>query len=111
MRLLLRCLIASVVFSAAAVLVTALTFNGPLAMLGWPGIVLMDQVYSRFGIYVDNSKSLLLWLLPGFLIDVALYTVVIFVAAVLWRALFPKSETAPSVNKPSTNDKRPTTFL
>jgi hypothetical protein len=53
-------LIASVVFSAAAVLVTALTFNGPLAMLGWPGIVLMDQVYSRFGIYVDNSKSLLL---------------------------------------------------
>ena len=80
-------------------------------MLGWPGIVVMDEVYSRFGIYVDNSKSLLPWLLPGFLIDVALYTVVFLAGAVLWRTLFSKSETAPSINKPSTNQKRKTTVL
>jgi hypothetical protein len=110
MRLLLRCSIAAFVFSIAVVLVTVLTFNGPLAMLGWPGLLIMDAVYARFGIYVDSSKNLLPWLLPGFLIDVAAYTILFFVLDALWRTLVPKSQNSldasPTGKRPTTNDQR-----
>jgi len=110
MRLLLRCSIAAAVFSAAAALGAVLTFAEPLAMLGWPGIIVMNKIYARFEFYASQSDSLLPWLLPGFLIDIALYTVLFFGIATLWRKLVPKSESRLEASrrgqKPTTTDQR-----
>jgi len=95
MKLLLRCLIASVVLLAIAGFGAALTFNAPLAMIGWPGLVLMNAIYAQFGIYVRDFKTLLPWLLPGFLVDVVLYTAVFFMVAKLWRTVNSKPVRKP----------------
>ncbi len=83
---------AAVVFLAAVGLLAVFTFNAPLAMLGWPGIIIMNKVYSSIGIYFDNSTNLVPLLVPGLVIDIALYTALFFAIVMLWRTINPKSD-------------------
>jgi len=85
MKLLFRCSIASFVFCAVVGLASILTFNGPLAVLLWPGIVIVDAVCARLGFYESGSASMLPWQIPGLLLDVVLYTLVFWVLSMVWR--------------------------
>jgi len=94
MKLLLKCVVASFVFCAFIGLVAALSFNGPLAMLGWPGLLIVNAVYARFGFYVRDFASMLPWLVPGLLLDVILYALLFWVLSVAWR-VFAKHRPSP----------------
>jgi len=85
MKLLFRCSIASLVFCAVVGLGSILAFNGPLAILLWPGIVLVDMVFAWLGFYASGSTSVLPWQVPGLLLDVVLYTLVFWVLSLIWR--------------------------
>jgi hypothetical protein len=85
MRLLLRCSIASFVFCIVVGLVSVLTFNGLLAMLDWPGIILVNKVYARLGFYASDFKTALPWLVPGLLIDFVLYALLFWAVSVAWQ--------------------------
>jgi hypothetical protein len=89
-RLLLRCLAAAVLFLAVVMPVSALTFNGLLAMLGWPGVLVVNAACARFEIYAPGSDNLGPMLIAGFLIDVAIYTLLFFVVVKGWRMLVPE---------------------
>ena len=110
MRLLRRCAIAAAIVSTVAALGAVLTFNGPLAMLTWPGIIVMNKLLARFEIYAGGSNNLLPWLLPGFLIDIAVYTLAFFLLATMWRTLVPKSnigiEASRMNERPTKSDQR-----
>ncbi len=107
-----RCAIAAVIVSTVAALGAVLTFNGPLAMLTWPGIIVMNKVLARFEIYAGGSNSLLPWLLPGFLIDIAVYTLAFFLLVTMWKTLVPKSknglEASQTDERPTRSDQRRT---
>ncbi len=85
MKLLFRCSIASFVFCAVVGLASILTFNGPLAILLWPGIVLVDMVFARLGFYASGSTSILPWQAPGLLLDFMLYTLAFWALSIVWR--------------------------
>ncbi len=91
MNVLLRCLAASILFSAVVASVSALTFNGPLAMLGWPGLLAVNAVCARFGIYA--SSDFVPMFVAGLLIDIAIYTLFFFVMIKGWRMFVPKAVT------------------
>jgi len=85
MKLLLRCALASLIFCAVIVLVSVLTFNGLLAMLCWPGIVIVDAVCARLGFYESGSASVLPWMVPGLLLDFVMYTLLFWALSMAWR--------------------------
>ena len=89
MKLLLRCLGTSILFSAVVASVSALTFNGPLAMLGWPGLLAVNAVCARFGIYA--SSDFVPMFAAGLLIDIAIYTLLFFIVVKGWRMFVPKA--------------------
>jgi len=86
-------LAAAVLFLAVVMSVSALTFNGPLAMLTWPGLLTVNAVCARFEIYASGSGNLGLMFLAGLLIDIAIYTLLFFVMVKGWRMLVPKAVT------------------
>jgi hypothetical protein len=75
-------------FSTAAVLATVLTFNGPLAMLMWPGLLVVNAACAWFGIYASGDFGPMF--MAGLLIDIAIYTLLFFVMVKGWRMLVPK---------------------
>ncbi|GEM_PF-6684255 len=91
MNLLLRCLAAAILFVGLAASVSALTFNGPLAMLGWPGLLAVNAVCARFGIYA--SSDFVPMFVAGLLIDIPIYTLLFFAMVKGWRMFVPKAVT------------------
>jgi hypothetical protein len=95
-------------------LVAVLSFNVAAAALAWPGLVIVNAICSRFGIYL-NDAPLWQWLVPGLLIDVAFYTTVFFLCARLWGILaarFGSERRVPAARlSPTTDDRRPTAQL
>ena len=70
--------------------VAALTFNGLLAMLTWPGLLVVNAVCARFGIYASGSNNFGLMFAAGFLVDALIYTAIFFAAVTGWRLVAPK---------------------
>ena len=91
MKLLLRCLAAAIVFVGVVAAVSALTFNGPLAILTWPGLLTVNAACARFGVYASDNFGPMF--MAGLFIDVAIYTLLFFVLVKGWRMLVPKAVT------------------
>lgn len=69
-------------------------FNVAAGVVGWPGLIVVNAACARFGIYLREFPTWT-WLVPGFLIDLILYTSVFFVCAKLWRTLLGPGTTFP----------------
>jgi len=93
LKLLLRCLTAAVLFLAVLAAASALTFNGPLAMLGWPGLLVVNAVCARFEIYADTPGNFGPMFGAGLVIDIAIYTALFFLVVKGRRMLTAKFAT------------------
>jgi hypothetical protein len=69
-----------------AAVIAVLGFNVAAAALGWPGLIIVNAVCARLGIYLHESPTWE-WIIAGSMIDLALYTGLFFVCARLWRML------------------------
>jgi hypothetical protein len=114
MSLLLRSFVAAACVMLFAGLTAILSFDVAAAALGWPGLIVVNAVCARFGIYLRESPTWT-WMIPSLLIDLLLYTALFFVAAKLWRIstakLGDKRFTQQDGLSPTTNDQRSTTHL
>lgn len=89
-------------------LIAVATFNVATAVLAWPGLVIVNAVCSRFGIYLQEFPTWA-WLIPSLLLDLLFYTLLFFACAKLWRTL--KSDGKQRLGNEvlsTTNDRRPT---
>jgi hypothetical protein len=99
MKLLFRCTRAAAIVSATATLVSALALDGPLTFVIWPGLVTVDAVYRTFGFYWDHSRSVLLLLLPAFVLNTALYAGLFLAVSRLWS--IGDTESPPDASRKS----------
>jgi len=87
MKPVFRMLVIGVVIVAAIGLVAAVTYAQPLAMLLWPGFLIMNYVLSLLGFdgIAFTNFGWLFW--PALLINVALYGLLYFLfhQAVAWK--------------------------
>ena len=91
MNLLLRCLAAAILFVGLVASVSALTFNGPLAMLTWPGLLTVNAACARVGVYASGNFGPMF--IAGLLIDIPIYTLLFFATVKGWRMVVPKAVT------------------
>ena len=111
-KLISRSFVGALCLLAVAALVAMLSFNVAAAALAWPGLIVVNAISSRVGIYLHDAP-LWQWLVPGLLVDVAFYTTLFFLCAKLWRNLAARRERREKALplSPTTNDKRPKTVL
>jgi hypothetical protein len=91
LKLLLRCLVVAVLF-LAVVTASVLTFAEPVAMLGWPGLLVVNAVCARFGIY-ETAGNFGPIFGAGLVLDIVIYTLLFFVVVKGWRMFAPKAAT------------------
>jgi len=101
LKLLLRCFGAAVLFLALVGALAALTFNAPLAALGWPGFLVVNSVCARFEVYAFTPGNQAPMLAAGLVVDVAIYTVVFWVVMTLRRRV--RDNRAKSVRQRTNN--------
>ena len=114
MSLLRRSFVMALCLMVIAGLIAILSFNVIAAGVAWPGLIVVNSVYSRFGVYVHDLPAWN-WLVPGLLIDLVFYTFLFFGPAKVWRmwAARPiRQQCEPELPVSlTTNDQRPTTPL
>jgi len=98
MSILRRCTTIAATISSIATLVTVFWFDGPLLFVVWPGIIVIAGIYDRVGFHWDPRSRLLL-LLPGFIVNVVLYTAGLVGISTLWRVTVGSPERPHEVAK------------
>ena len=91
--MLLRCFGAAVLFLSVVATASALTFAEPIAMLGWPGLLIVDAVCARFEIYERTPGNFGPMFAVGLVIDVAIYTFLFFFVIKVWKMFATTSVT------------------
>jgi len=89
-KLLLRCVAAAIFFVAVVAVASTLTFAEPLAMLGWPGLLVVNAVCARFMIFERTPGNFAPIFVAGLVLDVVIYAVLFVVVIKGWRKLAPK---------------------
>ena len=93
---------------AIAGFVAILSFSVAAAAIGWPGLIVVNAVCARFGIYLREFPTWM-WLVPGLLSNLFFYTFLFFACAKLWRTLHNNKEASGNGSSPTTSNRRPTT--
>jgi hypothetical protein len=81
----------SVLFLALVTAASVLTFAEPIAMLGWPGLLVVNAVCARFGFYAGTPGNLGRMFGAGLVLDIVIYTLLFFVVVKVWGALAAKA--------------------
>jgi hypothetical protein len=106
-----RSFTAALALLVIAGLIAILSFNVATAAIGWPGLIVVNAVCARFGIYLHDFPTWT-WLIPALFIDLILYTLLFSASAKLRRTLAKsgsKQEPITIPISPTGNDRRPTT--
>ena len=91
--MLLRCFGAAVLFLSVVAAASVLTFAAPIAMLGWPGLLIVNAVCARFEIYEGTPGNFGPMFAAGLVIDVAIYTLLFFFVIRVWKMFSTTSAT------------------
>jgi hypothetical protein len=91
--MLLRCFGAAVLLLSVVAAASALTFAEPIAMLGWPGLLIVNAVCARFEIYEGTPGNFGPMFAAGLVIDVVIYTLLFFFMLKGWKMFATTSVT------------------
>jgi hypothetical protein len=91
--MLLRCFGSAVLFLSVVAAASTLTFAEPIAMLGWPGLLIVNAVCARFEIYERTPGNFGPMFAAGLVIDAAIYTLLFFFVVKGWRMFAGRSVT------------------